>query len=91
MTDAAPCTHLDAIQDVAPAADGCVDCLATGSWWVHLRLCRTCGYVGCCDQSPNRHASKHFEATTHPLIASLEPEEDWTWCFVDEVYLVPDD
>jgi hypothetical protein len=91
MTDAAPCSHLDAIQDVAPTAGGCVDCLATGSWWVHLRLCRTCGYVGCCDQSPNRHASKHFEGIGHPLIASLEPEEDWTWCFVDEVYLIPDD
>ena len=91
MTDAAPCAHVEWIQAVEPSADGCEDCLRIGGWWVHLRLCRTCGHVGCCDQSPNRHATKHFEAGGHPLIASLEPEEDWTWCFVDEVYLDLDD
>ena len=87
MTEPRPCGHVDWIQAVEPSADGCEDCLRTGSWWVHLRLCRTCGHVGCCDQSPNRHATKHFEASGHPLITSLEPGEDWTWCFVDEVYL----
>ncbi|HVV88393.1 MAG TPA: UBP-type zinc finger domain-containing protein, partial [Kofleriaceae bacterium] len=63
---------------------GCVDCLASGDEWVHLRLCMTCGHVGCCDSSPNRHASRHAHATHHPVIRSYEPGEDWGWCFVDE-------
>jgi len=81
------CTHGSFIRDVRPSADGCEECLRTGSWWVHLRLCMTCGRVGCCDSSPNRHASKHADADGHPIIRSLEPGEDWMWCFVDEVVL----
>ena len=63
------------------------ECLAAGETWVHLRLCRTCGHVGCCDESKNRHASKHFRATQHPIMTSLEPGEDWSWCFADEVMM----
>jgi uncharacterized UBP type Zn finger protein len=85
----AGCSHLDNVHDVAPRSDGCEECLLIGSSWVHLRLCLTCGQVGCCDSSPNRHASKHARATGHPVVRSFEPGEDWVWCFVDEVYLVP--
>lgn len=76
--------HLKEIRPVVPSADGCEDCLRTGDEWVHLRLCLTCGHVGCCDSSPNRHARKHFERSRHPIIQSFEPGEDWRWCFVDE-------
>ena len=79
------CTHLATIRDVTPSALGCEDCLKTGDVWVHLRLCRTCGHVGCCDQSPNRHATKHFQATRHPIIEGYDPPEGWGWCYVDEV------
>ncbi len=90
MTDESlPCSHLDLIRDVTPSAEGCEDCLKIGGTWLHLRICRTCGHVGCCDQSPNRHARKHAEETEHPIIQSIEPGEDWIWCFVDEVYLEP--
>jgi uncharacterized UBP type Zn finger protein len=82
------CTHASSIDpDVRPSADGCEDCLAIGSWWVHLRMCMTCGHVGCCDSSPNRHASKHARTSGHPIIRSIEPGEDWLWCYVDEVVL----
>lgn len=81
------CTHLSYIRDVRPSAPGCEDCLRIGSWWVHLRMCMTCGQVGCCDSSPNRHASAHANASGHPIIRSLEPGEDWMWCFVDQVVL----
>jgi uncharacterized UBP type Zn finger protein len=84
-----PCSHLDQIQDVTPSADGCEECLQIGSEWVHLRLCLICGHVGCCDSSPNRHATKHFRATGHPLVRSQEPGENWIWCYVDEVGLIP--
>jgi hypothetical protein len=85
-----PCSHLDQIHDVSPnTPQGCEECLRTGSWWVHLRLCLTCGHVGCCDSSPNRHATKHFHATAHPIVRSLEPGEDWGWCYVDEVVFEP--
>ena len=88
MTD--PCTHLDQINDVAPRTpNGCEECLQTGDRWVHLRLCRICGHVGCCDSSPNRHATAHFHATEHPIVQSFQPGEDWVWCYVDEVYLEP--
>jgi uncharacterized UBP type Zn finger protein len=83
------CTHLDTIRPVPPSADGCEECLQSGSWWVHLRLCLECGHVGCCDSSPNKHATKHFAAASHPLVKSLEPGEDWIWCYVDEVVLEP--
>jgi uncharacterized UBP type Zn finger protein len=79
------CSHLDQIKDVKPSANGCEECLKTGSWWVHLRICRICGHVGCCDESPNKHATKHFHATGHPIIQSIEPGEDWLWCYVDKV------
>lgn len=80
------CTHRSSIAHVVPSAAGCEECLATGSWWVHLRLCRGCGHVGCCDQSPNRHASGHFHATGHPVIEGYDPPEGWgCWCYVDEV------
>jgi uncharacterized UBP type Zn finger protein len=79
------CIHLDEIRDVTPSADGCEDCLKIGSTWVHLRLCMICGHVGCCDNSPNRHASKHFAATGHPIIRSFEPGEEWGYCFVDDL------
>ena len=80
-----PCTHLDQIHDVRPGTDGCEECLASGSRWVHLRLCLSCGHVGCCDSSPNRHATKHHRATGHAIIRSAEPGERWRWCYVDEV------
>ena len=79
------CSHLDTIRDVTPSALGCEECLKIGSPWVHLRLCRTCGHVGCCDNSPNRHATKHFHATSHPIIEGYDPPEGWGWCYVDEV------
>jgi uncharacterized UBP type Zn finger protein len=81
------CTHLQTIRAVTPGAQGCEDCLAIGSGWVHLRLCLTCGHVGCCDSSPNRHATKHFHATGHPIARSFEPGEDWKWCYVDELFI----
>jgi uncharacterized UBP type Zn finger protein len=85
------CSHLDQIRDITPAANGCVDCLAVGDTWVHLRLCTSCGYVGCCDSSPNKHASAHARATDHPIVESFEPGEDWFWCYVDEVAFFVDD
>jgi len=79
---APPCTHLDQIREVTPRTQGCEECLQIGDTWVHLRLCLTCGHVGCCDESKNRHATKHFHATQHPIIQSFEPGEDWKWCYV---------
>jgi hypothetical protein len=85
MTDTA-CVHLDTIvADVEPSSDGCVDCLAIGGRWLHLRRCTSCGHVGCCDSSPMRHATAHFNATHHPIVQSFEPGEDWLWCYVDDV------
>lgn len=81
------CTHADQIRDVEPSALGCEECLKMGSRWMHLRLCRTCGHVGCCDNSPNRHATKHFRQTGHPIIEGYDPPEDWGWCYVDELVL----
>ena len=87
----APCTHIDQIRDVSPEANGCVDCLAIGDRWVHLRLCMICGYVGCCDSSKNKHASAHATSTDHPIVQSFEPGEDWFWCYIDEIaFLVAD-
>jgi hypothetical protein len=82
------CTHLDQVLTRRPNSEGCEECLATGDTWVHLRLCRTCGHVGCCDSSKNKHATKHFQATKHPIMSSLEPGEDWSWCYVDRVGLI---
>jgi hypothetical protein len=83
----AACTHLSLIRDVTPSAEGCEDCLRIGSDWVHLRLCLGCGHVGCCDSSPNRHATQHFRAKRHPVVRSFEPGEKWKWCYVDEILL----
>ena len=81
----AVCTHLDTIRDVTPSAPGCEECLKIGDTWVHLRECLECGHVGCCDSSKNKHATKHFRKTGHPIVMSLQPDEDWKWCFIDEV------
>jgi uncharacterized UBP type Zn finger protein len=83
--DDLPCSHLDAIRAVEPGSNGCEECLQTGDDWVHLRLCMTCGHVGCCDDSRNRHASKHYRRHGHPIVQSFEPGEDWLWCYPDEV------
>jgi len=82
-----PCSHLDTIRDVTPSAAGCEECLKTGASWVHLRICMACGHVGCCDNSPNRHATAHYRQTKHPIIQSFEKGEDWIWCYEDKVYL----
>ncbi|MFL5348327.1 MAG: ubiquitin carboxyl-terminal hydrolase 14 [Hyalangium sp.] len=88
MSNIPECTHLDSIANVQPSTRrGCEDCLRMGGSWVHLRMCLACGHVGCCDSSPNRHATGHFHQSSHPLIRSLEPGEDWGWCYVDEVEL----
>jgi len=80
------CTHLDQIDlAVAPSGPGCVECLADGGRWVHLRRCATCGHIGCCDSSPARHGSAHARSTGHPIAQSYEPGDDWLWCFVDEI------
>ncbi len=81
------CAHLSSIKTVHPSARGCEECLRTGSEWVHLRLCRICGHVGCCDDSPGKHATKHFHATRHPIIEGYDPPEGWGWCYVDEVFI----
>lgn len=79
------CTHLGQINDVEPSAEGCEECLQMGDTWVHLRECLTCGHVGCCDSSKNKHAHRHADEAGHPIARSFEPGEDWRWCFVDEV------
>ena len=81
------CSHMDAIRqrDLPPDLAGCEECIQTGDSWVHLRMCQQCGHIGCCDSSPNRHATAHFRATGHPVVRSAEPGEDWSWCYVDEV------
>jgi uncharacterized UBP type Zn finger protein len=81
------CSHAASIRDVTPSALGCEECLKVGSPWVHLRLCRTCGHVGCCDDSIGKHATAHHRDTGHPIIRSAEPGEDWSWCYVDEVMM----
>jgi hypothetical protein len=80
------CTHLDQIQEIGPSSPGCEDCLAAGSRnWVHLRVCQACGHVGCCDNSPGRHATAHHRATAHAIVRSYEPGEDWYFCYVDDM------
>jgi uncharacterized UBP type Zn finger protein len=85
------CTHLEAAQVTAlpDPVLGCEECLKIGGRWVHLRMCLVCGKVGCCDNSPNRHATAHFHESSHPLIRSAEPGEAWWWCYVDELMLAP--
>jgi uncharacterized UBP type Zn finger protein len=85
----AECTHLDQITVARPEHfEGCEDCLAIGGRWVHLRVCRSCGKVGCCDSSPNRHATKHARSTDHPIVSSLEPGENWSYCYPDDLAFV---
>lgn len=79
--------HLKETREVTPSAKGCEDCLKTGDRWVHLRLCLSCGHVGCCDSSNNKHARAHFNTLKHPIIRSFEPGEDWKWCYVDDTYI----
>ena len=83
----AQCTHLDTVEYFDPPSEmeGCVDCLAIGGEWMHLRMCQACGHVACCDSSPNRHMSAHHRETDHPIMRSVEPGEDWSWCFADEL------
>jgi hypothetical protein len=89
MSEAPPCTHLDQIEVGLPdEVPGCADCLAIGGTWVHLRVCRECGHIACCDSSPNQHASKHAAQSSHPIVSSLEPGEDWSYCYVDDVAFV---
>ncbi|HEY8406648.1 MAG TPA: UBP-type zinc finger domain-containing protein [Gaiellaceae bacterium] len=92
MSDPA-CTHLGDVEvlELPAEVDGCEDCLREGGKWLHLRICLTCGHVGCCDNSPGRHATAHHHETTHPIIRSLEPGEDWSWCYVDEVAMLLDE
>ena len=88
MTTPEVCAHVKSAErrhGVKPSGPGCVECLATGGDWVHLRLCLTCGHVGCCDSSKNKHATKHFHTTHHPIIQSFQPGEDWRWCYVDQM------
>ena len=80
------CTHLDQIKVTETDKRVCEECVRLGDTWVHLRLCMTCGHVGCCDSSKNKHATKHFRQTEHPLVRSIEPGESWMWCYVDEMY-----
>jgi hypothetical protein len=82
------CTHVaDVDTDARPSSDGCEDCLRDGGTWVHLRMCRMCGHIGCCDSSPAKHATAHNGSSGHPLISSFEPGEDWWWCYADQVGL----
>jgi uncharacterized UBP type Zn finger protein len=90
VMSAVACSHLDQIKvtELPAQIAGCEECLKTGDRWLHLRMCMTCGKIGCCDSSPNKHASKHARAEGHPIIRSAEPGEDWSYCFVDEVGFV---
>lgn len=80
------CSHLEQVKSVSPGAQGCEDCLRTGDTWVHLRLCMICGHVGCCDSSKNRHATRHFHSTSHPIIKSFESNEQWGYCYPDDLF-----
>jgi uncharacterized UBP type Zn finger protein len=87
MSERPICSHLDQIEVTAlpDSIEGCEECLKIGGVWVHLRMCMTCGKIGCCDDSPNRHATAHAGESGHPIIRSAEPGEDWSWCYIDEV------
>ena len=81
------CVHAKEIKNVKPSAEGCEECLKIGSNWVHLRMCMSCGHVGCCDSSPNTHATKHHHKTGHPIIKSFEPGENWMYCYEDKGFM----
>jgi uncharacterized UBP type Zn finger protein len=80
-----PCEHIKDVTDREPSKHVCEDCVKTGDSWVHLRLCLTCGHVGCCDSSKNKHATRHFHDAGHPVMRSIERGESWGWCYVDEI------
>ena len=82
----ADCTHVSTVPGAAPIDQGCTDCIPIGGRWVHLRRCVACGHIGCCDSSPNRHATAHHRTTSHPLVQSFEPSENWYWCYTDDAY-----
>ena len=84
---AGKCTHISQAREVKPNTQGCEECLKTGEQWVELRMCLVCGHVGCCDSSPGRHATRHFNETSHPVMKSIEPGKDWSWCYIDKAYL----
>jgi uncharacterized UBP type Zn finger protein len=81
------CAHLDQVKPVQPLTQGCEECLKTGERWVEIRMCLVCGHVGCCDSSPGRHATRHFQETGHPVMRSIEPGATWKWCYVDKTYV----
>lgn len=81
------CTHVNEIHHVKSGPHVCEECLKLGDTWVHLRQCLICGNIACCDSSKNKHATKHFHTTQHPIIRSYQPGEDWRWCYVDEVFV----
>jgi hypothetical protein len=89
-TVTASCSHLDSIKftELPESIAGCKECLASGGWWVHLRMCHSCGHIGCCDDSPSKHASAHARDIGHPLIRSAEPGEDWSYCYIDDITFV---
>jgi len=90
MSEPVSCSHESLIRDVQPSSrDSCPECVALGDSWIHLRVCLSCGHVGCCDNSKNQHARRHFHETAHPIIQSFEPGEDWRYCYVDPVLLPP--
>ena len=78
-----PCSHLGQIAVTSTSKNVCAECVQLGDPWLHLRLCLVCGHVGCCDSSKNRHATRHYQHTSHPLIRSIEPGERWVWCYAD--------
>jgi uncharacterized UBP type Zn finger protein len=86
---AAECTHLDQVKylELPDTIPGCEECLKLGMQWVHLRMCQTCGHIGCCDNSIGKHATAHYQATGHPIIRSAQPGEDWSWCYPDELMM----
>jgi len=89
-TDPESCRHLDTIEvtELPAQVEGCEECLRDGEEWLHLRICLACGHAGCCDDSPGQHASRHAASSGHPIIRSLEPGEDWSWCFVDQLAMI---
>lgn len=84
--EALTCSHVADIRIVQPSSTGCTDCLRIGDAWSQLRMCMECGYVGCCDSSRNKHATRHFRASGHPIARSMEPGEEWAWCYVDQLW-----
>lgn len=94
-SDPSECNHISSVVSrpdllgAEPSGEGCVECLISGDRWVHLRRCLECGHVGCCDNSPNKHASAHHQQTAHPLVQSFEPGEEWIWCYPDEMFVRP--